>query len=76
MGRVSAGRQGKRFNDRCGDTLTKGRDRVTTQAAPGWYEPVIPTVRAVVFTDDVSSRVLAWLARLSHATELTTEPTS
>lgn len=49
---------------------------MTTQAAPGWYEPVIPTVRAVVFTDAVSSRVLAWLGRLSHATELTSEPTS
>ena len=39
---------------------------MTTQAAPGWYEPVIPTVRAVTVTDPVSGRVLAWIGRLSR----------
>ena len=45
-------------------------------AAPYWYEPVIPTVRAVVFSDPRSSSgILTWLSRLSQAAELTSEPT-
>jgi hypothetical protein len=49
---------------------------VTLQAAPSWYEPVIPTVRAVVFNDlRSSSRILDWLRQLSRAAELTSEAT-
>ena len=49
---------------------------MTAQSAPAWYEPVIPTVRAVAFTDPPgSSRLLAWLSRLSRAAELTSEST-
>lgn len=49
---------------------------MTAQSAPAWYEPVIPTVRAVAFTDPRgSSRLLAWLSRLSRAAELTSEST-
>lgn len=49
---------------------------MTAQSGPGWYEPVIPAVRAVVFSDPrSSSRLLTWLGLLSQAAELTSEPT-
>lgn len=39
--------------------------------APAWYLPVIPTVRAVEFSDArEADRLLAWLDRLSQAAVL------
>lgn len=49
---------------------------MTTQAAPGWYEPVIPIVRAVRVTDTRCTRVLTWLSRISRAADLTATPTA
>lgn len=50
---------------------------MTAQTVPGWYDPVIPTVRAVAFSDlGSSTRILSWLSRLSQAVELTGEQTA
>lgn len=50
---------------------------MTAQAATAWYEPMVPTVRAVAFGDQrARNRIPSWLSRRSQAAEFTIRVTT
>lgn len=59
-----------------GRRIQPRRRAVAAESSPAWYQPHIPTVRALEYRDPRSgTTVLDWVRRMSLAAEMAGEPT-